>query len=1221
MSSRAGQSAQTGESHSLAPRRPDIADPQLADRREGGVRILQRSIGNSALVSLLQQQAQALPAPTPAVHAALRTPGRPLDSSVRAEMESRLQEDFSTVRVHADAAAAKAANSVNAVAFTIGDDLVFNGNRYSPLQESGKRLLAHELAHVVQQRRGGPAPAGHVGAALEQSADRTAAAVLHGSAPVRVDGRSARAIARQAKDSDWAYADVQVVEVGTDRVVVIEGVPVIHLLNDPSVRDVYIKIDVLKSESEKTVKFVFDTNLPYQPIYSAVNAFKKKGYRITGDPARKPPVQLGEHPYQSFDGPRYPNSDTIPLDNSLPPFPLRPTPKPPPKPAPRPHAPAKKASPPPTPKKEEQKTPDLPPLPAPTPDLPQLPAPLQADAPAPQTQLPPTPPTPPAAQNLAPQPQVAPIAIDETWNRGEDSLQQPFVPNSDSPSSREFPNAPETIEHAIQRQITSELLDIEPIVAKLQTDVEDSPKDVVLNVARGNLQRLKEDQQFVEEFEKRNGMISADGQATIARFKELRQIMEGVVAKAEKWHADNDAGKSLGMYNEQAGTYLAGVYESETDKGGIHYVSGGAAIVGAFLVAFVDSGEKLISFGYHDTATAVAEAYARGDISWNEGEDILGDAAVRAILTAAITRGAGAATSSLGKFAATGVGLAPRTLSFGLVAGSVSGGLGAATALTTQSLLTKGLEGNFTNPQARAIWDQGLPQGKDWAIAIPLGIFLGGLGGVNEVKVSNAARVSNQQLVGTVVDTPEGQLRVAEVTNDGRVILKPVSAITEVPPPPAATINPTPDPVAQAPASPQPPPSPKPPPNLRPATSSAAPARTVTDSITETSGTTAPARASAPAPAAQDLPVQEGQTVSPSGDGPVKTLEANPDQAVATAKPAAAPQAGGDAPVQNAAEANKVTNPDDAVKSETAPPKNENNPPQNTSETPEAAKLKQRLSALDEQRLKVQKDLDGLRAKEGALRSTVEKETKLANDLEKQIRTASAEQRANLRAAQTEAYRRRLAANAELEKVASGTDELAQLRRIERETNQVTRELFKGSKPWRSVDLGTADNAQVGIYGELETTSRMQAKGFEAAGKTVNPEDIVTPAELDAATKAWHGQQGIDGIYKRVNPETGKTEYWAGESKATGIDDATTPTGKGKIDSTLDGDQLSNEWLRSRLAKSGLSPAEQAEFEQALKAGQVRKFYSQTTKNGTRFYNVIDRSNTEIELGAEITQF
>jgi hypothetical protein len=827
---------------------------------------------------------------------------------------------------------------------------------------------------------------------------------------------------------------------------------------------------------------------------------------------------------------------------------------------------------------------------------------VQTDTPAPKT-------TAPAAQNLTPQPQIPLIENDETWNQGEGVIQQPFLSNSDTPSSREFPNAPETIEHAIQSQIISELLDVEPIVAKLQTDVEDNPKDVVLNVARGNLQRVKEDLRFVEEFEKRNGAISADGQDRIARFKELEQIMEGVVAKADKWHQDNDAGKSLGMYNEQAGTWLAGAYESETDKGGIHYVSGGAAIVGAFLVAFVDATEKVASLGYHDTATAVAQAYARGDISWNEGEDILDKAAARAILIALVTRGAGAATSSLGKFAAAGVGLAPRTAAFGLVSGGVSGGLGAATGLTTQSLLTKAQEGSFINPQAKAIWDQGLPQGKDWAIAIPLGVFLGGLGGLNEVNVSN------QKLVGTVVDTPKGQLKVVEVTKDGRVILKPVSAITEAPPPRPATINTTPDPVAKPSTNPQTPPSQKPPPIPKPATNAVPPARAVTDPTVETGGTAAQNQP------VNVAPVQEVQTVTPNGDTPVKTLEANPDQSVATAKPAANSQAAADTPVKTATEANKVADADDAVKTDTAPLQNENNPPQNTVDTPEVAKVKQRLSALEEERLKVQKDLADLRAKEGTLKSAVEKETKLANDLENQIKKANAQERASLRTAQTEAYRRRLAAQRELEKAASGTDELAQLRRIERETNQLTRELFKGSKPWRSVDLANADPAQVGIYGELETTAHLQTKGFQAAGKTVNPEDIVTPAELDAATKAWHGQQGIDGIYKRVNPETGKTEYWVGESKATGVGDAKTPTGKGRIDSTETGDQLSNDWIRARLAKSGLSAAEQAEFEQALNANQVRKFYSQTTPEGTKFYNVIDRSNTEIELGSEITQF
>jgi hypothetical protein len=69
-------------------------------------------------------------------------------------MESRFGKDFSRVRVHADAQAAKSAQEVNALAYTVGHDIVFGAGRYSPGTSSGQHLLAHELTHVVQQRAG-----------------------------------------------------------------------------------------------------------------------------------------------------------------------------------------------------------------------------------------------------------------------------------------------------------------------------------------------------------------------------------------------------------------------------------------------------------------------------------------------------------------------------------------------------------------------------------------------------------------------------------------------------------------------------------------------------------------------------------------------------------------------------------------------------------------------------------------------------------------------------------------------------------------------------------------------------------------------------------------------------------------------------------------------------------------------------------------------------------
>lgn len=89
----------------------------------------------------------------PIVHEALRSPGFPIDSATRSFMEPRFGHDFSPVRVHTDADANASAESINAVAYTVGRDIVFGSGRYAPQTAEGRRLLAHELTHVVQQNR------------------------------------------------------------------------------------------------------------------------------------------------------------------------------------------------------------------------------------------------------------------------------------------------------------------------------------------------------------------------------------------------------------------------------------------------------------------------------------------------------------------------------------------------------------------------------------------------------------------------------------------------------------------------------------------------------------------------------------------------------------------------------------------------------------------------------------------------------------------------------------------------------------------------------------------------------------------------------------------------------------------------------------------------------------------------------------------------------------
>src|SRR5947209_1772202 len=84
---------------------------------------------------------------------AIRPAGRALDTGIQARMSARFGHDFSQVRIHTDSEAAEAAQAVGAKAYTRGEDIVFNEDRYAPGSREGDRLLAHELTHVVQQAK------------------------------------------------------------------------------------------------------------------------------------------------------------------------------------------------------------------------------------------------------------------------------------------------------------------------------------------------------------------------------------------------------------------------------------------------------------------------------------------------------------------------------------------------------------------------------------------------------------------------------------------------------------------------------------------------------------------------------------------------------------------------------------------------------------------------------------------------------------------------------------------------------------------------------------------------------------------------------------------------------------------------------------------------------------------------------------------------------------
>lgn len=104
-----------------------------------------------------EKQAGPSTAP-PIVHEVLGSPGQSLDSATRGFMESRFGHDFSRVRIHTDSQADKSAQSVNALAYTVGSDVVFRSGEYAPQTRTGRHLLAHELTHVIQQSSDAPLP-------------------------------------------------------------------------------------------------------------------------------------------------------------------------------------------------------------------------------------------------------------------------------------------------------------------------------------------------------------------------------------------------------------------------------------------------------------------------------------------------------------------------------------------------------------------------------------------------------------------------------------------------------------------------------------------------------------------------------------------------------------------------------------------------------------------------------------------------------------------------------------------------------------------------------------------------------------------------------------------------------------------------------------------------------------------------------------------------------
>jgi len=171
---------------------PTMLEAASAGRAEtlsaGALLNLQRLAGNSSVGSLLSDEREEA---SPVRDVVGSGGGSPLDGSTREYMESRLGHDFGDVRVHTGQKADESARSINAQAYTVGNDVVFQSSMYAPETPIGMHTLAHELTHVVQQKAG-PVSGTPVGGgirlsdpsdAFEQSAERNATAAISG-APV-----------------------------------------------------------------------------------------------------------------------------------------------------------------------------------------------------------------------------------------------------------------------------------------------------------------------------------------------------------------------------------------------------------------------------------------------------------------------------------------------------------------------------------------------------------------------------------------------------------------------------------------------------------------------------------------------------------------------------------------------------------------------------------------------------------------------------------------------------------------------------------------------------------------------------------------------------------------------------------------------------------------------------------------------------------------------------
>jgi hypothetical protein len=183
-------------------------------------------------------QMQAVPAN---VDQALASPGRPLEPALRQDMEERFSCDFSHVRVHTDTKAEESAQAVNALAYTVGRDVVFGAGQYALRRSEGQHLIAHELAHVVQQSRSS------LGIQRQEAPSK----------PFRSPGPS-----KKKPTGELGHLVDVVLQKGANRwLVTIDGIPVAEIAVNSKETPLKVQVDIAGSTATVTIRHNGDAAL------------------------------------------------------------------------------------------------------------------------------------------------------------------------------------------------------------------------------------------------------------------------------------------------------------------------------------------------------------------------------------------------------------------------------------------------------------------------------------------------------------------------------------------------------------------------------------------------------------------------------------------------------------------------------------------------------------------------------------------------------------------------------------------------------------------------------------------------------------------------------------------------------------------------------------------------------------------------------------------------